>query len=119
MRRRKNLGVFIFSVGLALATVTVVWLVATQPPPVTTGIVVDRKYVAAHTTTYSVPKYMTTIDANGWPKQILIGFDERERHHPDRWYLRLKGFDNRDGWIEVSPADYERFNNGDTIWEEL
>ena len=96
MKKIRNL---LLAMGLA-----VVMFVTGCGKTITSGQVIDHRFVAAYTDTTTT--FMTVND-------VMIPIITTN-YYPDAWYLKVKDETGYEGWVKVTKETHDNLKNGDT-----
>ena len=95
-------------ISILVILVMIISIICGCQAPVTTGTVVDKSYVPAHTTTR-----MQTIDHGSFSTTVPI-----TEHYPDTWCIVIEGYDENNEYHQtsynISEEEYNSINIGDT-----
>jgi hypothetical protein len=86
-------------------------------PPADDGVVLEKDFEPAHTTTTLIPQYITICV--GTPvvcRQQFTHMLPVTTNHDDAWRIRVDPNDGEPQWVEVTEAEYDAIDVG-AFWE--
>lgn len=104
--------VIVLCLVILAVVVGIIALIVGSQPVLVEGAVVDKRFTAAHTTTW------TQLQEIG---DVIIPI-QHKTHHPDTWEIHVEGRKENGKphaeWWEIGSALYERIEIGDRVYRD-